>query len=163
MNEYKVAGYVKLAKLWEKNRDRAMSYHRNYYDKKYQELSEYRLYDVYIDITGAKKIENRPEMVRLISDCFDGRVDCIAVQTKGYLAADTREFCYLFKLLSEIRDGIHIITEDDNYNINTVVNADGQKEALLEMADKYIALNPSDYEKWKTSLLEKCNLGGGNL
>ena len=29
----KVAGYVKLAKLWEKRREEAMRYHQNYYSE----------------------------------------------------------------------------------------------------------------------------------
>lgn len=31
---YRVAGYVKLAKLWEKNKEVALSYHKRYYKEK---------------------------------------------------------------------------------------------------------------------------------
>ncbi len=159
MEKIKTAGYVKLAKLWEKRRQEAMPYHYQYYMTKFADSEKFELTDVYVDITGSKQIVKRSEMIRLLKDCADGKVQCIATQTKGYLAADTREFCYLFKLLRDIGDGVHIITEDDNYHIDTVVNAEKQLQALSKMAEDYIALNPADYDKWKSQILsamEKC-------
>ncbi len=149
----KVAGYAKLAKLWEKRRSKAVSYHHKYYEEKFGDSDVYELADVYVDITGNKQIVKRIEMIRLLKDCMEGKVQCIATQTKGYLAADTREFCYLFKFMCDIGSGIHLITEDDNYNIDTVTNEDMQLQALLKMAKDYIALNPSDYESWQKSIL----------
>lgn len=64
------------------------------------------------------------EMVRLLKDCQFGYVDIIFTQTKGYLAANNREFCYLIKFLFSMTHRIDIITEDDSYNINTLVNDD---------------------------------------
>lgn len=157
MEKIKVAGYVKLAKLWEKRRTEAVPYHHQYYEEKYRDSDVYELADVYVDITGNKQIVKRIEMVRLLRDCLAGKVQCIATQTKGYLAADTREFCYLFKFIRAIGSGVHLITEDDNYNINTVTNEDMQLQALLKMAEDYIALNPSDYESWKKSILTAIN------
>ncbi len=157
MEKIKVAGYVKLAKLWEKRRAEAVPYHHQYYEEKFSDSDVYELADVYVDITGNKQIVKRIEMVRLLRDCMAGKVQCIAAQTKGYLAADTREFCYLYKFSRDIGGGIHLITEDDNYNIDTVTNEDMQLQALLKMAEDYIALNPSDYESWKKNILTAIN------
>ena len=41
-----------------------------------------------------------------------------------------------------------IITDDDQFNINTVINEDKQREALIKMAEDYIYLNPPDHQKW---------------
>lgn len=153
MEKIKVAGYVKLAKLWEKRRSEVVLYHHKYYEEKFGDSDAYELSDVYVDITGNKQIVKRSEMIRLLKDCMAEKVQCIATQTKGYLAADTREFCYLFKFMCDIGGGIQLITEDDNYNIDTVTNEDMQLQALLKMAEEYIALNPSDYESWKKSIL----------
>lgn len=150
----KVAGYVKLAKLWEKKRKEALQYQKRYYSEKYRDLSQFQLVDVFVDITGEKQIAKRKEMLRLLKQCMNGNVDCIAAQTKAYLAADTREFCYLIKLLSEINYGIELVTEDSDYHIDTIINAENQKEALCEMAEKYIALNPTDYDKWHQKIVE---------
>ena len=35
MQIYRVAGYAKLAKLWERDPDRARSFHREFFEKKY--------------------------------------------------------------------------------------------------------------------------------
>lgn len=153
IEKIKVAGYVKLAKLWEKRRSEAISYHCKYYKEKYGDSEAYELVDVYVDITGNKQIVKRIEMIKLLKDCMVGKVHCIATQTKGYLAADIREFCYLFKFMCDIGSGIHLITEDDNYNINTVINEDMQLQVLSKMVEDYIALSPSDYESWKNSII----------
>lgn len=150
----RVAGYVKLAKLWEKRREAAIPYHNQYYSEKYADSGEFELVGVYVDITGNKQICNRPEMMRLLKDCKDGKVDCIATQTKGYLAADTREFCYLFKLLRDFGSGIDLITEDKDYNIDTIKNAENQLQELIRMAEKYISLNPGDFAEWKKQITD---------
>ena len=60
------------------------------------------LIDVYIDISGEKHIYQRPEMLRLLRDCSDGKVNCIATQMHAYLAANMEELCYLIKFLNEM-------------------------------------------------------------
>ncbi|MBR1633527.1 MAG: recombinase family protein [Lachnospiraceae bacterium] len=156
----KAAGYVKLAKLWEKNRETALKYHRGYYEKKFKDDPDYELYGVYVDITGKKEIRKRPEMVRLIKDCRNGEVDCVFTQTKGYIAANNREFMYLTHYLFTLDNGVDIVTEDEQYHIDTVENEDEQKEALLTLAKDYIALNPADYDKWVTEIKREIDRSG---
>ena len=52
---------------------------------------------------------------------------------------------------------IDIITEDDSYNINTLVNDENQREALLKMADDCIYLNPLDFQEWMNELVKSIN------
>lgn len=151
---YRVAGYVKLAKLWENNRDKVLVYHRDYYEKKCADIPEWVLHDVYVDITGQKQIKKRPEMLRLLRDCMSGQIDCIAAQTKAYLAANSQEFCYLIMFLSEMPVLIELVTEDEKYHINTIVNSEQQKEALGKMAEDYVALDAGKYRRWKETVLE---------
>ena len=92
-------------------------------------------------------------MVRLIKDCVLGRVDCIATQTRAYLAANSEEFFYLIYLLFTLNPPIHIVTEDDNYHIDTIKNEDQQAEALLKMATDYIKMNPKGYSSWRDEVL----------
>ena len=99
-------------------------------------------------------------MLRLLHECEKGNIDVIAAQTRGYLAANTKEFCYLIHFLATLDKKIEIVTEDDNYNINTARNIDQQKEALQKMACDYIALNPQDYLDWysevKNAIFDLC-------
>lgn len=152
MATYKIAGYVKLAKLWEKKRDSAITYHQAYYAEKYAAQEGFELIDIYIDITGKKEIRNRPQMLRLIQSCMEGRVNCISTQTKAYLAANSREFCYLLKLLFSFDEQIEIVTEDLNYYMDTILEP-SQRITLSKMADDYAALNENDYLTWKQSVL----------
>ena len=43
---YRVAGYVKLAKLWEKNKEVALSYHKRYYKEKCDKTSNLIFYRI---------------------------------------------------------------------------------------------------------------------
>lgn len=159
--EYRVGCYVKLAKLWEKRKDTAIEYHKDYYATKFENIGNYKIVDVYIDITGKKSIAKRPEMIRLIKACMQGEVNCIVTQTKAYLAANMQEFCYLLKLLFEFNSRIDIVTEDELLNIDTITNADSQRAALYAMANDYIAIKPDDYQKWVNNIfLEVSNTKG---
>ena len=90
---------MKLAKLWERNAQKAIAYHNAYYAEMFGEKDSMDLVGVYVDITGQKDIKKRPEMLRLLKDCMDGKVNCIATQTKAYLAANNEEFFYLIFFL----------------------------------------------------------------
>lgn len=157
MPHLRVAAYVKLAKLWERNRQDALAYHNQYYQEKFADNPNIQLVDVYVDITGKKEIKNRPEMLRLLRDCTLGKIDCIATQTQAYLAANSKEFFFLMKFVLELSPPIEIVTEDSNYFFNTVMNQDHQREVLLDAANKYVGLSPSTYEMWKSSIVEGMN------
>ena len=79
---------------------------------------------------------------------LDGKVNLIFAETKGYLSANTREFCYWLHFIFNLKERVDIITDDDQFNINTILNADKQREALIKMAEDYIYLNPPDHQKW---------------
>ena len=155
-----VAGYVKLAKLWERSREEALELQHKYYAELMEKHPEYHLVDVYVDITGNKEIRKRSEMIRLLGDCMTGKVDLIYSQTKAYFAANTKEFCFLLKFLFELDHRIDLITEDHSYNINTVTDKDNQREELFNMSVKYCILNPSYYNKWEKQILKI--IGEGN-
>lgn len=153
----KLAGYVKLAKLWERSRDGAIAYHTALYEDRFRDSSQFQLVGVYIDITGQKEIRRRPEMLRLLHDCAKGNVECISAQTSGYLAANAKEFSYLIKMLFEIGNGVNIMTDDRSYNIDTLVNDDQQREALYKMACGLVELNPDDYSRWHAQIEKGMN------
>ncbi len=152
---YRVAGYVKLAKLWEKHSEQARKYHKKYYVEKFATDEKMILCDVYIDITGQKEIYKRSEMVRLLRDCMAGKVDCIAAQTKGYFAANTQELCYLLKFIFDLPYDIELITEDSTYRIDTIESPDDQRSALKKMADDYAELDSETYKDWKQKVLDE--------
>ena len=149
MNEnYQVAGYVKLAKLWERKREEAITLHQEYYKEKFRTVPNMELVDVYIDITGRKEIWKRPGMLQLLVDCKSKRIKCIATQTKAYLAANTEDFFFVIHYLFTLPNRIDLITEDADYNINTIENAEQQREELMAAAKKYISVEPNRHLEW---------------
>lgn len=150
---YSVGGYVKLAKLWNRSRESIIAYLQSYYQEKYTECDDAQLFDVYIDITGDKRIIKRPGMLRLMRDCAEGKVNLVATQTKAYLAANAREFCYLLYFLFHLNHKVDIVTEDRDYNINTIEDEEDQRAALEKMIEDYISLNPEDHELWLSEII----------
>lgn len=151
--KYRIGGYVKRAKLNLRNSEDVKAYHRGIYERRFGAFEDGVLIDVYIDITGYKETAKRPEMLRLMRDCADGKVNLVFAETKGYLAANTREFCYWLHFIFHLEQRVDIITDDDQFNINTVINDDHQREALMKMAEDYIYLNPPDHQKWLSSVV----------
>lgn len=153
-DKLRVAGYVKLAKLWERCKDKAIILHNNFFINKFADSELFSLVDVYIDITGAKNIFNRPEMIRLLKDIINGKIDCIYTQTRAYLAANMKEFCYLLKFIFDFNTEIQIITEDEEeYNICTISDFE-QKQALVTMVDDVVQVDSDNYKKWKERVLQ---------
>ena len=56
-HRYKVGGYVKLAKLWERSKDAAVAYHSSYYAEKFKTDSDKKLVGICRIFTAMK--ENR--------------------------------------------------------------------------------------------------------
>ncbi|MDD3337169.1 MAG: hypothetical protein PHI98_16930 [Eubacteriales bacterium] len=148
---FHVASYVKLAKLWERDRDAAVTLHNRYFRERFADREGFFLNGVYVEITGKKLIRQRPEMIRLLQACIAGTVNCIATQTRAYLAASPMEFFYLMRFLIDTH--IDVITEDAEYNINTIQNEDHQIEAIYETARQFASLKPGDYDKWKQEIM----------
>lgn len=150
---YRIGGYVKRAKLNLRNGNDVKAFHRGMYESRFGGFDDGVLVDVYIDITGYKETSKRPEMLRLMRDCADGKVNLIFSETKGYLAANTREFCYWLHFIFNLENRVDIITDDDQFNINTILNEDHQREALINMAEDYIYLNPPDHQRWLSGVV----------
>ena len=156
----KIGGYVKRAKLNLRNEKDIRAFHRGIFEKRFGGLEDCERVDVYIDITGSKEICKRPEMLRLMRDCADGKVNLVFAETKGYLAANTKEFCYWLHFIFNLDSRVEIITDDEHFNINTILNEDHQREALIKMAEDYIYLNPPDHQKWLSGVVTAiANLG----
>lgn len=148
MHVFKVGGYVKLAKLWEKRSKEAIPIHFQHFESIYQGMKDTELVDVYIDITGKKHIYQREAMIRLLADCKAGRVNTVVSQTRAYLAANHEEFCFLIHYLFSLEEYIDIVTEDKEYNIDTITDRENQREELEKMADALIKLKPAVYSEW---------------
>lgn len=150
---YRVGGYVKRAKLNLRNGAEVKAFHHETMEERFSGFADCVFVDTYIDITGYKETSRRPEMLRLMRDCAEGEINLVFAETKGYLAANTREFCYWLHFIFNLDQRVDLVTDDDQFNINTIINEDGQREALEKMAEDYIYLNPPDYQKWLSGVI----------
>ena len=156
MKRYRVAGYVKNALLWKKrNPEEMTAYNRAYFEKQLEGHENMELVDVYIDITGNKETYKRPEMVRMIRDVIDGRVNLIYSRTSAYIAANANELCMLMKFLFEQSEMVDLYTEDPVYQFNTIDNIDNQLQELKRMSNAYCVLFHDEYQDWKHKLQEQ--------
>ena len=161
---YRVGGYVKRAKLNLRNSDDVKAFHRSFFEKQFCGLSDCALVDVYIDITGNKEISKRPEMLRLMRDCAVGKVNLIVSETKGYLAANMKEFCYWTNFIFKLDNRVDVICYDAKFPINTIMDVEHQREALTKMAEDYIYLNPPEHQRWLSGVVSAIeNLGEDEL
>ncbi len=150
---YRVVGYVKLAKLWERSRDNAIRLHNQFFTEKFSNIENVELKGVFIDITGNKQIYKRCEMVKLLRLCKCGKVDIISTPSRAYLAANSEELCFLLKFIFDLPFNIDIVTDDDDRKINTLENIEKQRESLKNMAETYVKFNRAEYEGWLKKLV----------
>lgn len=156
MKKYKVGGYVKNALLWQwRNPQEMILCNRRYFEQQFDGAEDAELVDVYVDVTGKKETYKRPEMVRLIRDMIDGRINMIYSRTSGYIAADANELCLLLNFLFENIESFDLFTEDPVYQFNTIENPDNQEEELRKMAALYCSFRQKEYSEWKEKLLAK--------
>ena len=156
MGEYKVAGYVKNALLWRnRNPEEMFAFNRQYFEQQIEGIEGMELVDVYVDVTGNKETYKRPEMVRLIRDFMNNKVNLIYARTSGYIAANAHELCMLLQFLFEQDKPIDFFTEDLDYQFDTILNADDQMEQLKRMAKAYCETYDTDYQEWKQKLMER--------
>ena len=134
----RIAGYVKLAKLWERNKDEAISLHRAYFEERCSSEKGYKLVGVFVDITGNKHLYKREQMVKLLKACMNEEIDLIITPSRAYLAPNSQEFCYLIKFLFDLPHRVEIISDDDSYKIDTILNIENQRESLYGMAEKFV-------------------------
>ena len=148
MSKLRAAGYVKLAKLWEKSKDKVIEVNGKYFIERYANDENINIQGVYIDITGNKNIYRRPEMVHLLHDCSIGLIDVICVQTRAYLAANTEELFFLLNYLFGFEYRVDIKTDDNDRRIDTLLDSENQRNILRNTAVQYVNIKQQEYETW---------------
>ena len=58
------------------------------------------------------------------------------------------------KFLFDLETRIDIITEEEKYKIDTLIDKDGQREALYAMADQFVSMTERVYADWLEKLLQ---------
>ena len=110
---YKVGVYIRYH-----NQTKHPDYLQKHIDQFTDDIAlcpNWTLVGFYID-KGAKapKMENAPELCRLLDDCFAGKVDLIVTQKVSNVSSDPEEMAFLARILAAQKKpvGIYFISED---------------------------------------------------
>src|SRR5450756_818137 len=90
----------------------------NHYTDVVKANPKWEFVDVYADegISGTKK-GNRPELLRLLSDCENGKIDLIITKSISRFARNTTDCLEIVRRLTEL--SVHILFEKENINTRT--------------------------------------------
>ena len=105
----------------------------SHFVRKYHDLYNYRLYDVYIDVVSGAKTLARPEYQRMLEDCRGGHIDVIVTKSISRFGRDTSE---TLKCLRELMSmNVAVMFEEEgieaargNELILTIISAIAQEE-----------------------------------
>ena len=73
--KYKVGGYVKLAKLWERSKDAAVAYHSSYYAERFRDDVD-TPHDIEYCMTNARTQLYRAQVAKL-KERYAGKLDIL--------------------------------------------------------------------------------------
>lgn len=90
-----------------------LEYHKQQYRDDIALCPRWTLVDFFVD-SGAKapKMENAPEWCRLLTDCFNGKINLIVTQNISFVSRDETELTQISRLLAAHGVGIYFISED---------------------------------------------------
>lgn len=105
----------------------------SHFVRKYHDLYNYRLYDVYIDVVSGAKTLARPEYQRMLEDCRGGHIDVIVTKSISRFGRDTGETLKCLRELMSMNVAVlfeeeGIETERGNELILTIISAIAQEE-----------------------------------
>lgn len=105
----------------------------SHFVRKYHDLYNYRLYDVYIDVVSGAKTLARPEYQRMLEDCRAGQIDVIVTKSISRFGRDTGETLKCLRELMSMNVAIMfeeegIEAERGNELILTIISAIAQEE-----------------------------------
>ena len=88
--------------------------------KSYEKIHpDFSLVDIYADegITGVE-MDNRSELLRLISDCEKGKIDTIIVKSVARMARNTEDLLELFRKFIHL--GVNVRFEEEHIDTNAM-------------------------------------------
>ena len=115
-----VAAYARVSTEKEEQED---SFERQvqHYTSLINSRSEWKFGGIYADpgITGTRA-EKRPDFMRMIQDCRDGKINKVLVKSISRFARNTVDALNYIRELKDL--GIGVYFENENIDTNTVVN-----------------------------------------
>ena len=140
----RVAAYCRVSTSTDEQLE-SLDAQRKHYDQLIRRNREWTYVGIYYDegITGTKK-DKRPELLRLLEDCREGKIDLVLTKSISRFSRNTTDCLEMVRALSSYGVGIFFERE----NINTLTMEDEFILTVLGSLAENESISISENEKW---------------
>lgn len=103
----------------------------------------------YLDICHQSDITQRPQMLRLLRDCVDGKVDLVVMDNPERVAENMMELIFLLYFLLHLDRPPEIAI----LNCLSMGVSNSKKKSILRATEQIVSKQKVDYTHWKNRIL----------
>lgn len=120
---------------------------------KYRNRNGTRNETFYIDICGRTEITMCPQMLRLLRDCRNGKIDLVFAESITYVAPRMIDVIFWLYYLLHLNHKVEIIVD---LALNTERSSD-HRQRTIEATESIVQKDYEKYAKWEAELLNAMN------
>ena len=116
---------------------------------RFAEAGETETASYYLDICHQSDISQRPQLVRLLRNCVDGKVDIVVMDYTQRVAKNMMELIYLLYFL------LHVEKPPEISILNCLSTgvSESKKKSILRVTEQIVSKQKEDYTHWKNCIL----------
>jgi len=125
------------------------SFCQQLFEKKYGKHANSEQEHYYFDVCEVRNTANCPQMIRMLRDCMNGRINLVVVESSQRTAKNMHALFYWLYFMLHLDHQVEIIICDA---INTMTNID-MRQRVIKATENIIASMPDEYVRWKHEVL----------
>ena len=116
---------------------------------RFAEAGETETASYYLDICHQSDISQRPQLVRLLRNCVDGKVDLVVMDDPERVAASMNELFFLLYFL------LHLERPPEIAILNCLSTgvSKSKKKSIMRVTEQIVSEQKSDYTHWMNRIL----------
>lgn len=116
---------------------------------RFAEAGETETASYYLDICHQSDISQRPQLVRLLRNCVDGKVDIVVMDYPQRVANNMMELIFLLYFL------LHLERPPEIAILNCLSTgvSKSKKKSIMRVTEQIVSEQKSDYTHWKNRIL----------
>ena len=116
---------------------------------RFAEAGETETASYYLDICHQSDISQRPQLVRLLRNCVDGKVDIVVMDYPQRVANNMMELIFLLYFL------LHVEKPPEISILNCLSTgvSKSKKKSILRATEQIVSKQKEDYSHWKNRIL----------
>ena len=116
---------------------------------RFAEAGEMETASYYLDICHRSDISQRPQLVQLLRNCVDGKVDLVVMDYPQRVAKNMMELIYLLYFLLHVEKPPEISI----LNCLSTEVSKCKKESILRVTEQIVSNQKADYTHWENRIL----------